>query len=398
MPSLISRFRPRRFLALSLALLVLCTAATASAGSRTIARCGQGWLEEIDGQMVLHVAGTPYEMGYQHGVLLKDHVKANLNHLLDDQFKKVRLDLPGFQIGPENLVAGIIELQKPHIPAWYSEEIRGVAEGSGLPVGRVTRGNFVPELFHCSGFAVMGSATKDGVLYHGRVLDYATDWRLQEHAVLVVSKPDKGVPSVNVTFAGFVGSVTGMNAERVSIGEMGGRGLGHWNGVPMAVLVRWVLRDAKSLDEALAIFRDHPRTCQYYYVAADGKTNKAVGFEASWDTFRVVEPGEKIDLLPRPVKDSVLLSAGGRYNCLVDRVQAGHGKIDAPAAIKLMDRGVAMDSNLHNVLFAPASTRFWVSYAGIDKTPAAERPYQAFQLDELLKRQPSDSAPELSKR
>lgn len=397
MPSLTSCSIPRLFVVLA-ALLVLCLAAPASAGNRTIARCGQGWLEEIDGLMVLHVAGTPYEMGFQHGVLLKEHVKANLNHLLDDQFKKVRLDLPGFQIGPENLVAGIVELQKPHIPAWYTEEIRGVAEGAGLPVGRVTRGNFVPELFHCSGFAIMGAATQDGVMYHGRVLDYATDWRLQEHAVLVVSRPDKGVASVNVTFAGFVGSVTGMNAEKISIGEMGGRGLGHWNGVPMAVLVRWALRDAKSLDEALAIFRDHPRTCQYYYVAADGKTNKAAGFEASWDTFRLVEPGEKIDLLPRPVKDAVLMSAGGRYNCLVDRVQAGYGKIDAPAALKLMDRGVAMDSNLHNVLFAPASTRFWVSYAGIDKTPAAERPYQAFQLDELLKRQPAATAPELSKR
>ena len=41
-----------------------------------------------------------------------------------------------------------------------------------------------------------------------------------------------------VTYAGFIGSVTGMNAERVSIGEMGGRGMGHWDGTPMALLVR----------------------------------------------------------------------------------------------------------------------------------------------------------------
>lgn len=388
-----------RFRTLAVALVLLLWGATqANAASRTIARCGQGWLEEIDGLMVLHVSGSPYEMGYQHGVLLREHVKANLNHLLDDQFKKVRLDLPGFQVGPENVVAGIVAMQKPHIPAWYTEEIRGLAEGAGLSVGRVTRGNFVPELFHCSGFAVLGSTTRDGVLYHGRVLDYATDWRLQEHAVLVVSKPDKGIPAVNVTFAGFVGSVTGMNAENISIGEMGGGGLGHWNGVPMAVLVRWALRDAKTLDEALAVFKDHPRTCQYFYVAADGKANRAVGFEASWDTFRLVNPGEKIDLLPRPVKDAVLLSAGDRYNCLVDRVEKGHGKIDAAAAIKLMDRGVAMKSNLHNVLFAPASTRFWVSYAGVDKTPAAERPYQEFNLQELLERKPGEGSPELSRK
>ena len=33
-----------------------------------------------------------------------------------------------------------------------------------------------------------GVATADGKLYHGRVLDYACDWRLQEHAVVIVAE------------------------------------------------------------------------------------------------------------------------------------------------------------------------------------------------------------------
>src|SRR5207249_3254688 len=86
----------------------------------------------------------------------------------------------------------------------------------------------------------------------------------------------------NVTYAGFIGSVTGMNARRVSIGEMGGRGLGHWAGVPMSFLVRMALEEADDLDAAVAVFRDHPRTCEYYYVIADGKSGRAVGMEASW--------------------------------------------------------------------------------------------------------------------
>ena len=101
-----------------------------------------------------------------------------------------------------------------------------MADGAGLDVQDVIVANFIPELFHCSGFALSGSATKDGTLYHGRILDYGCDWRLQEHAVLTVAEPEGKIPFVNVTYAGFVGSVTGMNAERVSIGEMGGRGTG----------------------------------------------------------------------------------------------------------------------------------------------------------------------------
>jgi hypothetical protein len=35
---------------------------------RVIARCGEGYLEEdAQGNQILHVKGTPYEMGYQQG-------------------------------------------------------------------------------------------------------------------------------------------------------------------------------------------------------------------------------------------------------------------------------------------------------------------------------------------
>jgi hypothetical protein len=241
----------------------------------------------------------------------------------------------------------------------------------------------------------MNSASQDGTLYHGRVLDYAVDWGLQEHAVLVVAEPDGGIPFVNVTYAGFIGSVTGMNAQHVSIGEMGGGGLGHWEGIPMAFLVREVLETAKDLDAAIAVFRDHPRTCQYFYVVADGKTNRAVGMEASWDVFSVIKPGEADPRLPEPVQDAVLLSAGDRYKELVRRAKAGHGHFDADSARKLMDCPVAMKSNLHNVLFAPKSTKLWIANASKDKKPAADQPYHAFQLTELLERRPTPSAREI---
>jgi hypothetical protein len=264
-----------------------------------------------------------------------------------------------------------------------------------MAVDDIVVANFIPEMFHCSGFALSKSATKGGTLYHGRVLDYGVDWRLQDHAVVTVAEPEGRIPFVNVTYAGFVGSVTGMNARSISLGEMGGRGLGHWAGVPMAFLMRMALEEAESLEEAVAVFRDNPRTCEYYYVAADGETGEAVGMEASWNKFGTVAMGEAHPLLPHPVEDAVLLSAGDRYEELARRAKAGHGSIDAAAALALMDRPVAMNSNLHNVLFEPASTRFWVANASADGRPAATQPYHAFRLTELLGRAPESSAEEL---
>ena len=77
------------------------------------------------------------------------------------------------------------------------------------------------------------------------------------------------------------------------------------------------------------------------------------------------------------------------------RAEAAHGKLDADGARHLMDEGVAMKSNLHDVLFAPASTKFWVANASPDGKPAAEQPYHAFQLTELLARKPSAAAKEI---
>ncbi len=365
------------------------------AHAQTIARCGKGWLEEINGYPVLHLKGTPYEMGYQHGALLKESVAKNMHTLLEVKGNQSLFEFGPIKVKPRAAIDGIVEIQKPFVPQRYFDEIVGLAAASGLPEKDARSANFIPEMFHCSGFALMNSATQDGTLLHGRVLDYAVDWGLQEHAVIIVSEPEGRIPFVNVSYAGFIGSVTGMNAEHVSIGEMGGGGLGNWQGVPMALLVREALETGKDLDAAIAVFRDNKRTCQYFYVVADAKTNRAVGMEASWDLFMTVQPGESHPLLPTGVKDCVLLSAGDRYKELVKRAQAGHGKFAPEEALKLMERPVAMKSNLHNVLFEPKSTKFWVANASMDKKPAAEQPYHAFQLSELLKRTPDMQSPEL---
>ncbi len=365
-----------------------------SAFGEVISRCGQGWLEKIDGYPVLHLKGTPYEMGFQHGALLKDSIVSNMHNILDVE-GSANVKLGPVTVKPRWAMDVIPRVQRPFVPERYFEEMAGLAAGSGMKLDDVIAGNFLPELFHCSGFAIMNSATKDGTLYHGRVLDYAIRWHLQEHAVLIVAEPEGRTPWVNISYAGFIGSVTGMNAKHISIGEMGGGGVGHWRGMPMALLVRETLETAGDLDAAIASFHDHPRTCQYFYVVADGNSNRAVGMEAGWNTFRIVKPGESDPLLPKPVKDCVLLSAGTRYEELVKRAEDGHGKFDAQSALHLMDCPVAMKSNLHDVLFAPASSKLWVANASVDQKPAAEQPYHAFQLSELLARKPDASAKEI---
>lgn len=365
-------------------LVMFVFAMAGSLHAEVLGRSGAGYLESIDGQLVLHLKGSPYEMGHQHGVLLKDHVQQNMNNLVNIKGEESLVEIGPLKVKPRTAIEMIITIQKDFVPAWYFEELKGLAAGAEVPEAEIQVANFIPEMFHCSGFAISGAATADGTLYHGRVLDYATDWGLQDHAVVIVCEPEGGIPFVNVSYAGFIGCVTGMNAQHISIGEMGGGGLGHWHGMPMAVLMRQALQTCGTFEDVLTLYRETPRTCQYFYVVADGKTSQSAGMEASWDRMDVILPGESHERLPHVVENCALLSAGGRYEELVNRVKAGYGKFTAEDALHLMDRPVAMKSNLHNVLFEPSTTRFWVSNAGSDGTPAAERPYHAFDLRKLL--------------
>jgi hypothetical protein len=207
-----------------LMLLILLAGAEAPtfADSRTIARSGKGFLEDVDGTRVLHLKGTPREMGLQHGSLLKADIVEEIRFLFDVKAREFKPEVLGLKVAldPRKMILMISQMERKHTPGRYYEELAGIAEGSGVPVEDVIAANFIPEMFHCSGFALSGSATKDGTLYHGRILDYGCDWKLQDHAVLVVAEPDGAIPFVNVTYAGFIGSVTGMNAKKISVGEM----------------------------------------------------------------------------------------------------------------------------------------------------------------------------------
>lgn len=347
---------------------------------KVIAVEGKGRLEMVDGARLLFLKGTPQEMGHQHGVLLNDEINAVCNRILYGVGVGSSFAKGAWFFGEvEGAQARLLPFMNPR----YLAEEDAIAQAAGMDVQEARLSNFFPELFHCSGFAIFGKATADGHMYHGRVLDYLKGVGLEQNAVTIVHQPDLGHAWVNISYAGFVGSVTAMNDQGISIGEMGGGGYGQWDGKPMAHLVREVMENASTLDEAVKIMRDSPRTCQYYYVIADGKSHTAIGISANPKEFITIKPGESNPLLPRPQADAVLLSAGQRYDALVDRVQHNYGNFDVESARKLMDPPVCMKSNIQSVLFEPDTLDMWIANADGEHVASLTR-YTHYNLKELL--------------
>ncbi len=347
-----------------------------------------GKLQYVEGQRLVTLTGTPEEIGRAHGQLLRRESQRCIDSVLY-AFGTVQTVVSGdwFRHTLDNAYARL----KPHIPADHIAETRALAVALQQPPELLETLNVFPELFHCSGFAVFDSATVDGTLYHGRVLDYMTTIGLQDCATTFIVAVDDKIPFLNVGYAGFTGSVSGMNAKAISLGEMGGRGEGQWDGVPMATLMRRAMEECSSLDEVIRLWAGNPRTCEYYYVFADGKTNAAVGVAATPETIEFVYPGDSHPLLGTGIRDAVVLSAGSRLETLRARVTENHGSIDANKAMWLMSRPVAMESNLHNVLFVPAEGVAYVANAS-HKQPAAERPYVRFAINDYLPGNPQIAA------
>ncbi len=371
--------------ALSLAQNQVPTLGPVTGERRVLATHGQGRLEQHDGTRVLFLKGTPAQMGEQHGVLLRAQARDLVDRVLygvgvGSSFAKGRW-----------FFAEIEEAQArfgKFVDRRYTEEMDAMARAAGVEPEEARLANFFPELFHCSGFAVWGAATKDGRLDHGRILDYMKGVGLEQNAAVIVHQPDQGHAWVNVGYAGFTGTVTAMNERGVAVGEMGGRGEGQWDGKPMAQLLREVMEKAGTLDEAVEILRRSPRTCEYYYVISEGKSRRAVGIAATSTRFEVVLPNKAHPQLPHPVVDAVLLSAGDRYEELVRRVKGGFGRLDETGARGLMTRPVCMNSNIHSVLFAPESLEFWVANAD-SRQVASHTRYTHYRLSELLDGRPA---------
>jgi hypothetical protein len=339
-----------------------------------------GKLQWIDGQRVVTLWGTPEEIGTAHGKLLPEESRRCMESVLYS-FGTANVIRTGRWFRHDLLDA--FARLSPHIPDRHRRETRALAAALSMDAETVEVLNVFPELFHCSGFAVFGSATVDGKMYHGRVLDYMTTIGLQDACTTFIVRPEGLIPFANVGYAAFIGSVSGMNAEKISLGEMGGRGEGLWDGAPMATLMRRALEECDSLAEVQELWRTSPRTCEYYYVFADGETNDAVGVAATPESIEFIKPGQSHERLGEGIRDTVVLSAGSRLTELRRRVQEQHGKLNTELAQWLMSRPVAMESNLHNVLFVPADGVLYVANASHTK-PAAEMPYVKIDLRGLL--------------
>ena len=253
------------------------------------------WLEEIDGVKVLHLNGSHYEMGYQHGFLLKEECLQNMRAFLNYTIKSVSY---------ERLLE-IWDIMKDYIPQGYIDELHGLADGGGghfEDIAAVYAATECTSLVQCFGFASWGSATVDGKLYHVRswdlpfnIKDPASGKYVHENSVLILRKPENGFASLCPSVAGALNGAGGFNEEGIGIGaHISWSKDQSFNGPPIIIKIQMVLDYSYTLNEAINVVTSK-RSLGWSYIISDSKIPKGVAVETCANHFYVGEWNNSIE-------------------------------------------------------------------------------------------------------
>ncbi|MBA4367066.1 MAG: hypothetical protein C0403_05440 [Desulfobacterium sp.] len=404
---------------------------------------GDAKMERREGNIILHLSGTPYEMGYQHGKLLKKDIHEGVVPVFSNPVSHSPdyRDMPGLV---QKLVMKYLEWKvyapiERNMPEEYLEELRGLADGSGIEYRMIFISNFLSDLTmamlpevigkkaknfgvysECSDFAASGKATKDGKLIVGRNTDYSGQGRWMAHQTLIFYKPKKQYAYVNVTTAGMLKCNSAMNEKGIT---MGGHFMGFAGatpeGVSFTIFENEIMRKAGSIDEALKILRSGRIGGSFGLVIADGRTGDAIVVEAAGDrlgvrkmkrgsicltNFATTPELRGVDLLAK--YNIMMRDLVGRYKQLERLIEKNYGKITPHLGAEFMgdhDDIVAGQErpvgyvvgntiNVTSVVFQPGDGLFWVA-TGLE--PACMSRYLGFDFKSEMNGKKSQVTPHI---
>ncbi len=268
---------------------------------------------------VVHLYGTPKQMGFAHGQLLADEITTFMQKSLPDHIvKEVRhLDLSALPEWLRKLIIDsapevvpvairlaleyILKLQTPFLERSAVkpfEEMDAIAEGicstrSSCDVESlktlVRSSNLFPDLVRmaCSVSGSWGPANARGHegLIQMRLLDFGAG-PFPNASVIIVQHPVQGNPFFSLTFPGFAGIVTGVSSkialsEKVwMISGQPGTQPGTYEGEADVMVMRRMLQFANNIDEAVDMAHNANRTWAIFLGAGQrgpsAKTGKPI--------------------------------------------------------------------------------------------------------------------------
>lgn len=176
---------------------------------------------------VYELHGNHYEVGYQHGTLLKKEIQDFYNTVFELHIHNLNM-----HASKESLLAFTnrnISYLKNYSKELY-DEVKGIADGSGCSFEEIIFLNsflelediraaelgaklFYPSLWGCTSFNVLPEASKDGKPYIGQTFDMEAYY--SKYNVIFKIHPNDGPDEIVYSMAGILG-LNGMNSKGIA--------------------------------------------------------------------------------------------------------------------------------------------------------------------------------------
>ena len=372
---------------------------------------------------VLTLAGTPYQMGRQHGELMTEEIQALADFSETDPAYSIIFQLAETGGYTEAAMAGAYQD--------VYDECQGMVDAvtergvTNWPLSKCLMGAYLlvvlenlGALAGCSQVVAAHDATPDGELVHARNLDWGQVQFLLDHPTLTIRHPRGGIPWVQVGFPGEVFSLSGINAEGVfvAINECYAESDRKQAGRSHTQMARQILHGASSLDEAEAFLRDQEHASAETLIISDGKVRDAAAFEMSASHLavrRLSEDGllfhtnhfahpDMEPLHAERLPDHDTRTRWQRLEQLLppDAPESLHGQLDAPTAISILrDRlnpytgeehppelisgggSIANNGAIHSMIALPERGALYVA---LGQVPVPSKPFVGFDLEALF--------------
>ncbi len=342
---------------------------------RTPAQAGRACFVLQHDTPVVHLYGSPREMGEQYGRLLAPALRSLI------RYADSLLPAPA-----KARFVAYARSQEAHMPLAIREQIQATAEAADVPYPDLLALNIVPKM-RCSTLAVWSEASAGGRLIMGRNAEYFGLGLEDRGSIIVVYHPTEGIPLVAVTFLGMAGAFTGINAEGVAFGNMlvfNAAGPAQQDGgLPVQIAMRLAAGRSRSADEMAEALRGMRHVIPMNVMVADARgalllelglattrTRRGTQGVLAASNYFVAHPMRSYDV--RCERRQALLAAAKHA-----------GRMTAEDMAAALDAACIRGLNLQAVVFEPEAMRMHVS---VNRQPASPGPYATFDLRELLAR------------
>ena len=269
---------------------------------------GNNWFRKSkSGLFELYVEGEPFNRGVVNGKLTKELVQIQENYF-NAQIRKMipskfYLHFLKYFVGWFNR-----NLDK-NIKEEYKDEIYGISESASdqyLYIGsnyqRILNYHSAHDIGHalqnlalvgCTSFGTWGSDSADSQLIIGRNFDFYVGDRFADHKIIAFMHPADGYRFMMVTWAGFIGVVSGMNEKGLTVTINAAKSkipLG--SATPVSLVAREILQYAQNISQALDIARKREMFVSESFLIGSAADHKAVLIEKTPDSLDIYDPNQ----------------------------------------------------------------------------------------------------------